>query len=77
MTVEQLRNMHQVQPFRPFTIRMADGTSCHVPHSEFLSQSPGGRSIIVHHPDDTFSVIDLLLVTELKVDGSPTVAQQS
>ena len=77
MTVEQLRNMHQARPFRPFTIRMADGTSYYVPHSEFLSQSPSGRTIIVHHPDDTFSVIDLLLVTELKVDGSPTTAQQS
>ena len=77
MTVEQLRNVHQARPFRPFTIRMADGTSYHIPHSEFLSQSPSGRTIVVHHADETFSVVDLLLVTELKVDGSPTVAQQS
>ena len=77
MTVEQLRNLHQAQPFRPFAIRMVNGTSYHVPHSEFLSQSPSGRTIIVHHPDDTFSVIDLLLATELKVDGSPTAAQPS
>jgi hypothetical protein len=77
MTAEQLRNFHQARPFRPFTIHMADSSSYHVPHSEFLSQSPSGRTIIVHHPDDTYSVIDLLLVTELKVDGSPTAAQQS
>ncbi len=77
MTVEQLRNMHQARPFWPFTIRLADGTSYNVPHSEFLSQSPSGRTIIVHHSDDTFSVIDLLLVTELKVAGSPTAAQPS
>ena len=77
MTVEQLHNMHQARPFRPFTIRMADGTSYHVPHSEFLSQSPSGRTIIIHHPDDIFSVVDLLLVTELKADASPAAAQQS
>jgi hypothetical protein len=56
---------------------MADGTSYHVPHSEFLSQSPSGRTIIIHHPDDIFSVVDLLLVTELKADASPAAAQQS
>jgi hypothetical protein len=77
MTVEQLRILHQARPFRPFTIRMADGSSHHVPHSEFLSQSPSGRTIIVHRPDDTYSVVDLLLVTELTVDGSPTAAEPS
>jgi len=76
MTIEQLRKIHQAQPFRPFIICMADGTSYHVPHREFLSQSPSGRTIIVYHPDDSASIIDLLLVTELKVDGSPTAAQQ-
>jgi hypothetical protein len=77
MTVEQLHNMHQARPFRPFTIRMADGTSYHVPHSDFLSHSPSGRTVIVYYPDDSFSIVDLLLVTELKVDGSPTAAQPS
>jgi|HubBroStandDraft_4_1064222.scaffolds.fasta_scaffold1654871_1 hypothetical protein len=75
MTIEQLRRLHQAQPFQPFTIRMADGTSYHIPHREFLSQSPIGRTIIVYHPDDSASHIDLLLVTELMVDGSPAAAQ--
>jgi hypothetical protein len=69
MTMEQLRAAHQAQPFQPFTIHLADGRSYHVPHREFLSHSPSGRTIIVYHPDDSFSIIDLLLVTELKVNG--------
>lgn len=77
MTTEQLRRMHQAQPFQPFTIRMADGNSYHVPHREFLSISPSGRTIIVYHDDDSASIIDLLLVTELKADASPAAAQQS
>ena len=71
--------MHQVRgrfgrsPFAWQTVRRTMS-----PHSEFLSQSPSGRTIIVHHPDDSFSVIDLLLVTELKVDEYPQlVVQQS
>jgi len=27
--------------------------------------------MIVHHKDDSYSVLDLLLVTELEVDSSP------
>ncbi len=77
MTIEQLRKVHQAQPFKPFTICMADGTSYHVPHREFLSHSPSGRTVIVFHDDDSASHIDLLLVTELKVDGSPAAAQQA
>jgi hypothetical protein len=69
MTIEQLRNIHQAAPFRSFTIHLADGRKLEVPHREFLSHSPSGRMIIVYHADDSFSVIDLLLVTELEVHG--------
>jgi hypothetical protein len=59
--------MYQARPFRPFTIFTADGRNCDVPSPEWLSFSPSGRTIIVHHPDDSHSILDLLLVTELKV----------
>jgi len=70
MTIEQLRNVHRAQPFRPFTIHLADGRDVLVPHPDFLSHSPAGRTIIVYHTDDSFSVLDLLLVTELEVHGA-------
>ena len=69
MTVEQLRHVHQARPFRPFTIHMADGRALHIPHSEFLSHSASGRTVIVHHPDEKFSIVDLLLVNEVEVHG--------
>ena len=67
MTIEQLRTIHHANPFQPFTIYLADGRQVYVPHRDFLSHSPSGRTIIVHHEDDSFSIIDLLLITELKV----------
>ncbi|MGH7135380.1 MAG: hypothetical protein ACREHD_06540 [Pirellulales bacterium] len=66
MTIQQLRAIHHATPFKPFTIHVADGRSFRVPHRDFLSQSPGGRSLFVFHDDEAFSVIDLLLVTELE-----------
>jgi len=73
MTIEQLLTAHLASPFRPFTIRVADGRSFLVRHPEFLSHSPSGRTMIVHHDDrddDSYSVLDLLLVTELEFHGT-------
>jgi len=67
MTAEQLRAMRNSQPFRPFTIHLADGRSFSAPHRDFVSQSPGGRTIIVYGAEESFSVLDLFLVTELEV----------
>ena len=66
MTIEQLQVAHRAEPFQPFTLYLADGRQIAVPHREFLSQSPSGRTAIVHHEDDSWSVVDLLLITELK-----------
>lgn len=67
MTVEQLKNVHGAKPFRPFTVHMGDGRSFRVDHPEFLSRSQSGRTIVIHQPDESFSVLDMLLVTELEV----------
>jgi hypothetical protein len=72
MTVEQLRNVHHAQPFRPFTIHMGDGRAFFVKHPDFISRSPSGRTVIVHGDDDTFNILDLLLLTELEIGPNGT-----
>jgi len=67
MTIQQLRELWKAEPFRPFTIHLADGREIPVRHREFLMPSPSGRTMIVYQPDDSFNVIDLLLVTDLEV----------
>jgi hypothetical protein len=70
MTVEQLRQMHQARPFRPFRLHTADGRHLDVKHPEYLAHTPSGRTIMVAKPDDSFEVIDLLLVTSLEALNS-------
>ena len=65
MTSEQLRAAHKAQPFKPFTVHLADGTSVNVPHPEVLLQTQGGRTIFVNTGGEDVSIIDLLLVTRL------------
>ncbi|HEX4124669.1 MAG TPA: hypothetical protein VHY37_08075 [Tepidisphaeraceae bacterium] len=67
MTVEQLKNTLEANPFRPFTIHMGDGRSFLVKHRDFLARSPSGRTVIVYRDDDSHSILDMLLVTELEV----------
>jgi len=65
MNPEQLRLARQATPFQPFTIRMADQQTFYIPHPDFISVSPTGRIVVVYHPDDSASILDAMLMTEL------------
>ena len=65
MTIEQLTTVLHTQPFHPFRIHMTDGRSVNVAHPDFLSRSPAGRTVIVYKQDETFEIIDMLLVINI------------
>ncbi|RIK68026.1 MAG: hypothetical protein DCC65_04125 [Planctomycetota bacterium] len=67
MTVEQLKKVHQARPFRPFTLKLADGSRLRVRHPEMMSYSESGRTAVVHGEGNDFDIIDLLLVVGLEV----------
>lgn len=68
MNVDQIRLAREASPFRPFTIHLADGRSHRVPHRDYLSMSPGGRTVIVYESDEAGHILDALLITELSID---------
>ena len=70
MTTEQFRATLHQQPFRPFTIRMADGRAFEIAHRDFVAQSESGRTVIVVQSDESYSVLDLLLMSELQVSAA-------
>lgn len=70
MTADQFRATLHQQPFCPFTIRMADGRAFEVAHRDFVAMSPSGRTVIVYESDESYSVLDLLLMSELQVSSS-------
>ena len=63
MRIAELRQAHRSQPFRPFSIRVADGREYAVNHPEFLML--GSRSLVVHTPKDAFEIIDTAMITSL------------
>lgn len=70
MTSEQFRFALHKQPFQPFTIRMADGRAFEVRHPDFVAQSQSGRVVSVFQPDDSWSLLDLPLMTKLEFHPS-------
>ena len=77
MTLEQLREVHQARPFRPFMLELADGNKVPVPHPEFMAFLRSGRTVFVATKGDGFKIIDLLLVTSIDVaDGQPKRRQR-
>jgi hypothetical protein len=67
MTIEQVKQLYNSAPLKPFIIHLADGRRIPVKHREFMATSPSGRTIVVYEQDDSFNIIDLLLVTSLEV----------
>ena len=74
MIVDQIRLAREANPFLPFTIHVADGRSHRVPHRDYLSMSPGGRTVIVYESDEAGHILDSLLITELSLDKPPAPA---
>jgi hypothetical protein len=74
MTIDELRATLRQDPFRPFTMHMVDGRTFRVMHRDYMALSPSGRTVIVFQPDESYSVLDMLLMSELEVpapNGQP------
>jgi hypothetical protein len=70
MQIKELQSIYRAQPFQPFALHLADGRAIRVAHPEFIALSPTGRSTVVYGKDGAFEVVDVMLVTSIKVaDG--------
>lgn len=67
MRIDDLKNVHQARPYRPFTIHLSDGRSFRVDHPEFLALSRTGRTVALFSEDDAFEIIDVMLMTSIEV----------
>lgn len=72
MTKEALEKVIHRTPFQPFVLRLADGRALPVPHQDFISMHPTGRTVIVYGPKEDLEILDVMLVTGLQLPGKPT-----
>ena len=69
MDLEGIRIALRRQPFEPFTIHLSDGRAMAVRHPEFVAV--GNRRVIVVAEDDSWSVIEPILIVSIDYDGQP------
>lgn len=70
MTVQSLMDVIDADPFRPFTLRLADGRSIRVENPHMVAFLGTGRTLFVAHPKtDHFELVDLLLINSVVVNG--------
>jgi hypothetical protein len=80
MTADLIRLNRDARPFRPFILKLVDGTLYSIRHPDYVSIPPArAREIMIYQDDDSeggFSTrwVNLGLVMELIVSGQPTQA---
>jgi hypothetical protein len=72
MDIAGIREALHKNPFEPFLMRLADGQSFPIPHRDFVALSP--RRIVVVGEDDSWSIIEPLLVVSL--DSMPKKSKE-
>jgi hypothetical protein len=75
MTMESLDRAYRANPFKPFSLRLADGRTLPVRHPEFLAFNPKGRIAVVVDERDGAEHVDLLLVVSLSFEGEPAATK--
>jgi hypothetical protein len=63
MSVSTIRDAINAQPFRPFTVHVADQRTFTIPHPEFVSIGPQNRTLVIWNEDGGASFLDMLMIT--------------
>jgi len=74
MDLNGIREALHRQPFEPFVIRLADGRALPVPHPDYVAV--GAQRMVAVAEDDSWSVIEPLLIVSLDYDGRRPVPSQ-
>ena len=72
MHLNGIRDALRRKPFKRFTIRLADGRGLPVPHPDYVAV--GNRRIVVIAPDDSWTVVEPLLIVSLDYNGKRPLA---
>jgi hypothetical protein len=71
MTLDEVRSLVHAAPFQSFDMYLADGSFIRIPHPDFIAIPAAGRAVALYKVGErAHTIVDLLLVTKLVVNGS-------
>ncbi len=68
MTTEAIKDAIQRRPFRPFSVRLADGSQIQIESQDYVAMHPVGKTFIIFEPNGGHRIVDIPLVTDLSVN---------
>jgi hypothetical protein len=66
MTIDAIKEAVHAEPFRPFKLCLAGGPMVPVAHPDYIAFGPKGRTLVVYREDDSFRILDTMLITEIE-----------
>ena len=73
MTHDQLFQMMNARPFRPYRLKTAGGRKVPVTHPEAIAYG-GERTAVVVLPGDRFEILDINLIESIEGTNEPAAA---
>lgn len=72
MHLDELKQLLQASPFRPFTVFMPSEKSFNVPHEDFAWLTPSGKTLIVGIADkEAVDHLAVAMITRIEVQEAP------
>lgn len=68
MTSEVIKTAVQTRPFRPFIVRLANGSQFEIQSQENVAIHPDGKTFIIFEPNGGYRIVEIPLVTDLSVN---------
>jgi len=70
MSADDLRNLLNAVPFRPFTVFLPSEKAFRIPHPDFALVTPRGRTMVVaQEQSDAVDILDVPLITRVEVQA--------
>lgn len=65
MTLEAINDAVETEPFRPFTVRLANGAQIEIDAEERIGVHPEGKTFVIFLKGGGYRIVDIPLVTDL------------
>ncbi len=67
--LEEIRNRMKAVPFLPFVVRIADGRSFSVPHSDHIFVSPKGL-VVIENDEGLLDILPSLMISGISTQAT-------
>ena len=71
MSADELHDLLHAEPFRPFTVYLADDQVLQIADPELVMLTPEGQTLVVaENLSDKVEMVDVALITRVEVEAS-------